>query len=346
MGLLNADDLEPKKRKVGGDGTVPRDSEGRPRLLTVCWLCEGSGVRLSPAGNHVKCRGCAGVGSREKTYRRVTSYIDVLEDKSSIQAWCERMVLIGCAIDPAFLRGVLEVEADTTAGRGELNRRAQAAKDVGGANRKSDKGSHLHELSEAIDRGESLPVGIGADDYRDMEAYRLGTHGLFHIRHMEELVVHEDLGVAGTPDRISQWCGPGDLVAPDGTVIDRDELLITDLKTGRVDYGQLKMAMQLAIYSRSDLHIAGSHARAPLGPVNQKWGIIMHLAAGSGVLDLYWADLTAGWAAVELAGLVHEARRNGKAALSLVEFNSASESVSGEDAMVPANAQVRGDEDA
>lgn len=320
MGLVRVSELDsPKKRAAGGDDSVKRDEEGRPRLLTQCWLCNGEGRRPSPTGiegRTVKCQGCKGEGVREKTYKRVTSFIDVLEDKSFVQAWSERMVLIGVAEDPSFLTGVLDVEPDTREGRDRLNRKAQAAKELGGANRKSDKGSHLHLLSEAVDRLEPLPDDLSDDDIADMDAYSAGTHPFFKIKHMEELVVHELLGVAGTPDRVSQWCGEGDLIAPDGSIILPDELLITDLKTGRVDYGALKMAMQLSIYSRSELNVAGSHARLAMENVNQRWGIIMHLAAGSGVLDLYWADLTLGWEAVMVAFDVHAMRKRQSAALT------------------------------
>ena len=318
MALVRASELSAPRRKAGGDGTIDRDDEGRPRLLTYCWLCNGEGRRPSPTGiegKTVKCQGCKGEGIREKTYKRVTSFIDVLEDKSFVQAWCERMVLIGIAEDTGFLTGVLDVDPESREGKDVLNRRAAAAKDLGGANRKSDRGTHLHDLSEAVDRHQALPAALPDCDVQDMAAYAASTHPFFKIRHMEELVVNEQLGVAGTPDRISQWCGEGDLIAPDGKVIGRDELIITDLKTGRVDFGALKMAMQLSIYSRSKLNIKGSPARADIENINQEWGIIMHLAAGSAKCDLYWADLTLGWEGVGVAQSVHGMRKVQKRAL-------------------------------
>lgn len=319
MALVRASELNaPAQRKAGGDSSINRDDEGRPRLLTYCWLCEGEGRRPSPTGiegRTVKCQGCKGAGTREKTYKRVTSYIDVLDDKRNVQAWSERMVLLGIAEDTGFLTGVLDVDPDTKEGRDMLNRRAEKAKDLGGANRKSDKGTHLHDLSEVVDRHEALPEGLDDADVLDMRAYALATHGFFGIRHMEELVVNEQLGVAGTPDRVSYWVGDGDLIAPDGSIIGPHELIITDLKTGRVDFGALKMAMQLSIYSRSKLFVKDSPDRAPMENVNQKWGIIMHLPAGSGECTLYWADLTLGWAAVEVATQVH-AMRKAKGALT------------------------------
>lgn len=321
MGLVRVGDLENNRKKAGGDSSINRDDEGRPRLLTRCWLCEGEGRRPSPtgiAGRTVKCQGCKGEGIRERTYKRVTSYIGVLEDKQFVQAWAERMVLVGVAEDPTFLHGVADIDPETREGKNELNRRAEAAKDRGGANRKSDKGTHLHDLSEAVDRHEALPADLPPADVIDMDAYRRGTHPFFKIERMEQLVVHEELGVAGTPDRVSYWIGEGDLIAPDGTVIGRDELLITDLKTGRVDFGALKMAMQLSIYSRSKLYIKDSAERGDPGNINQKWGIIMHLAAGSGVMTLYWADLELGWNAVLLARHVHEVRKTERRALTPV----------------------------
>lgn len=36
-------------------------------------------------------------------------------------------------------------------------------------------------------------------------------------------------------------------------------------------------------------------------PVNQDWGIIVHLPSGEGVCKLYWVDLNVGWKAAQLA---------------------------------------------
>lgn len=285
----------------------------------------------------IKCTGCKGEGVRTKTFRRVTTFIDVMEDKSNLQAWGERMVLLGIAEDWKFAKGALDIDATSSEGKNELNRRAKAAKEKAGASRKADQGTHLHAMSELVDQGLNLPTGIPIEDVMDMMAYKQGTTPFFKIEHMERLVVNDDLGVAGTPDRVSSIDveniskllerkllneeafevvdGVPHLIAPDGSLIGPDELLITDLKTGTVEYGALKMAMQLAIYSRSKLYIKDSTERGEMLNVNQKWGVIMHLAAGSGELVLYWTDLSLGWRAVECAAEVHELRRLGRRAL-------------------------------
>ena len=125
--------------------------------------------------------------------------------------------------------------------------------------------------------------------------------------------------MAGTPDRVSRVRDGYLLVAPNGYEFGPDELIITDLKTGRVDYGALKMAMQLAMYSRSKLYDRETGDRIHVKNVNQDWGIIMHTPAGQGVTTLYWADLRMGWSAIAVAKQVREARTMGRRALIPME---------------------------
>lgn len=236
-------------------------------------------------------------------------------------AWGERMVLVGAALDSRLLHGVVDLAGSAEQGDKEskdiLNRKAQAAKTKAGASVKADKGTELHGLSELVDQGIPLPAGITFDDMIDMDAYKQATKG-FYIVHMEKLVVHDAICVAGTPDRVSEWKGDHPLVAPDGYVFEpgSGERLITDLKTGTTDYGQLKMAMQLSIYSRSLLYDYTTGERSPLENINQKWGIIMNIPAGSGEATLYWADLEMGWEAVEIAGKIRALRSSGRKALT------------------------------
>jgi hypothetical protein len=333
------------KRDAGGDNLVPRDHHDRPLIKKRCFKCEGSGRLPSekkPPPATVQCGRCRGVGWKEEPHTRTTTFIDVLEDKSNLMAWKGRMTLVGAAIDPKFLDGVTDLDPENSkADKDMLNRLAESAQTVAGASVKAEKGTHLHGLSELVDEGVELPDGISFGDVIDMDAYRRET-ALFRIKHMERLVVNAQYKVAGTPDRVSTFDGSAllsmlldgtlvsehlavvdgvvHLVAPDGTLIGPDELLITDLKTGSVEYGGLKMAMQLAIYANSELYDHEAEnpedALTPLGNINRKWGIIMHLPAGQGVCTLYWADLTLGWEAVDIASKVRDLRRRGKKALT------------------------------
>ena len=281
----------------------------------LCDHCEESGRVPSEKrpGKTVQCPKCKGDGFKLKSYTRTTTYIDVIEDKSNLDKWGDRMVLLGVAMDPKLTNGALEIDRDARDGKDELNRRAQVAKNLAGASDKADKGTFLHGLSELRDMGEHLPPEISFEDVLDMAAYSEVTKHMGH-KHMEKLVVHDELKIGGTPDRVSFWLGPDELVAPDGQVI--KDNLITDLKTGTTEYGGLKMCMQLAIYSRSKLYDWKTGRRTPLVSVNQDWGIITNVPAGSGEATLYWADLQLGWAAVLVAKEVRRLRSQSRHALT------------------------------
>lgn len=332
-----------KQKKAGGDDGVERDELDRPRIIVGCAKCSGVGrlpSQKKPAPATIQCPTCKGEGKVKRSYTRTTTYIDCLEDKKNLDEWNMRMVLIGVAMDPSFTKDVLSYDPESKDGKNALNRRAEAAKEVAGASKKADQGTWLHELSEIADKHEELPLDIDPQDYLDILSYTSITHPLLKIVRMEQLVVNDELKVAGTPDRVSSVLPGVTLVSPcrrhgdkcrNGVtlggefkwclgrhVFTPDELIITDLKTGRVDYGQLKMAMQLAIYAHSDVYGKETGERIDKGPVNQDWGIIMHTAAGSGVTTLYWADIRLGWEAVQVAGLVRKMRsQNSKALIPL-----------------------------
>lgn len=354
--LSKPSDVTAPVREAGGDNEVPRDSKGRPRIIVTCPKCEGTGKGVSEKTNNpIKCKGSCGptkadpdlpVGRVRRSYIRTTTYIDVLDDKSNLEAWQMRMVIVGVAADTGLLADVgtlyaeqkqaetdlraLGMDADPEAvvalkaaakmPKDELNRRAQVAKQKAGAEDKADKGTELHALSELRDQGIDLPKGITFADTLDLAAYSCASEG-FKIIHMEKLVVCDELKIGGTPDRVSEWWGNSPLVAPDGKVYQPGDgsRFITDLKTGTVEYGALKMAMQLGIYSRSELydHLTGD--RTPMENVDQKWGIIMNVPAGSGEGALYWADLELGWEAVQVAGAVRRMRSIGGKALVRLE---------------------------
>lgn len=311
-------------KKAGGDDSVERDGNGRPRIIVTCDKCDGTGTVPSAkvAGRMNKCQPCSGEGRRKKSYTRVTTLADTLEDKEQIITWRARMVLIGAAMDTGFLTDVLSMDPAEKSDKDALNRRAEAAADLAGASAKADHGSLVHEYTELVDDGKDLPLDADPMDWVDVQSYARATQPILSIVHMEQLVVCDELGTAGTPDRVSHVRLGVELVAPDGHVFTPDELIITDLKTGRVDLGGLKMAMQLSIYAHSHLYDKETGARVPLGNVNQKWGIIMHTPWGEGRTTLYWVDLELGWNAVLIAKQVRSLRSAGRRALAEFSANS------------------------
>jgi hypothetical protein len=158
---------------------------------------------------------------------------------------------------------------------------------------------------------------------------------------MEQFVVCDELQVGGTFDRTLRYSGPGPLL----DLIFEDGMFIGDLKTGTTEYGQLKIAAQLAIYSRGERYDftrfpvpelperlqtgdpvkdwkkridrwkkvevsaeEAAQAYSPIGPVNQDWGLVVNVPSGTGEGKLLWADLNLGWEMALLARTIRAAR--------------------------------------
>lgn len=282
--------------------SVPRDGWDRPLVVPEC-------------------------GGKPLPHTRTTTFIDCIEDKSNLTDWGKRMVLAGVAAKPSLLDAVRQLDPEDSGYKKRLSGLAEAAVEAAGANEKREHGTALHGLSELVDQGQPLPQGTSPEDLRDMAAYKMATVD-FDVLHIEKLVVCNELQVAGTPDRVARYVGLG----PDKRLMDAN--LITDLKTGTTEYGTLKMAMQLAIYSRGKFYdwsafpvdpsdkkalaawkkreVSPEEAAAaytPLPDINQDWGVIINLPAGSGEATLYWADLQLGWRLALLAREIRAARK-------------------------------------
>ncbi|MFE0771953.1 hypothetical protein [Streptomyces sp. NPDC058861] len=258
-------------------------------------------------------------GGRPVALTRTTTFIDCLEDKAALSDWKCRMTLAGAARRPDLLDVVRQLDPNEREDIRRLNQLAAQAAEIAGANVKREKGTHLHKLSEYVDAGRPLPAGTSAVDQRDMGAYLMETAD-FTVRAVERFVAVPELRTGGTFDRLLEYEGPD----PDGNHV--SGLFIGDLKTGSIEYNALKMAMQLAVYSRGEVYDYGrfpvdpadrkafiawkkrevpaaeaAQAYAPLEGVSRKWGIVISLPAGSGECTLHWADLEIGWAAACLA---------------------------------------------
>ncbi|MGW3323867.1 hypothetical protein [Streptomyces virginiae] len=291
----------PQVKPLHPNLSVPRDGWGRPLIVPEA-------------------------GGRPAGHTRTTTFIDCIEDKSNLIDWQGRMVLMGSAKRPDLLGRARELDPENSTDKKKLNALTEQAKDAAGANEKSRRGTHLHDLSEYVDRGEPLPRTISGQDLDDMAAYLLAT-SVLKVVAIEQFVVVPELSVGGTFDRLSYYEGPG----PDGRPIKGN--FITDTKTGSIEYGELKMASQLAVYSRGKLYDhtqfpvnaddkaaikewkkqeftaeQAAQAYAPLPPVSQDWGIVVHLPQGEGTCDLYWVDLNIGWALARLALTIRKAR--------------------------------------
>lgn len=227
-------------------------------------------------------------------YTRASTFGSAVEDMFSIHQWERRIDAVGFAQRPDLvLSAAANIENKT-----ELGKIVQQAKEAGRGSAAATEGTARHKLAELHDRGETLRV-MPEEARVDIDAWRKATAGLTHLC-IEAFTVCDEVRAAGTPDRIS--C----------LATDADIAYVVDLKTGNtIDLGALKIAAQMAIYSRGKLYDprTGERRDYPV-PVSQGWGLVAHLPAGQGTCELRWIDLHAGWHVVQVAAEVRKWRRH------------------------------------
>lgn len=227
-------------------------------------------------------------GGEPVPYTRCTTFIDCLDDRYNLELWKIRQAAIGLTERPDLHLAVSAHRDD----KKKLDRICNDAIEAAKSSAAATTGTALHSLTELVDTGRDLP-GLPDSAKADLEAYREGTAVLTVVA-MEQFGVHDELKVGGTWDRIVEYDG---------------KRFIADLKTGStIDYSINKIAMQLAVYSRSQVYDVATGQRTPLD-VYPNAGIVIHLPAGQASCQLHWVDLKAGWEGVALATQVRGWRR-------------------------------------
>lgn len=225
-------------------------------------------------------------GGKPAPYTRCTTFVGALEDTYALGRWQQRQVAIGLSQRPDLILAAAAHRDD----KDKLNEVCDAAHEAAASHAAATTGTALHRLAERLDRGETLDA-VPPDYRADIDAYRQVTAEFKH-EHIEEMLVHDEFQVAGTPDRLVRW---------------RGDLVVFDIKTGSIEYGMGKIAMQLALYSRSVLYDPATGQRTDAG-INQAEAIVCHLPAGQGRATLWSVDIAQGWAGVELARQVRQWR--------------------------------------
>jgi hypothetical protein len=216
-------------------------------------------------------------GGKPIGYTRCTTFAGILEDQYNLTLWKQRMTAIGVASRPDLILSVNAHRDDKEA----LNGYVRDAMDAAKAGAAASIGTALHKLTEYVDRCQPLPP-VPAEYVNDLLAYREAMTRL-EILGIERFTVLDQLKIGGTHDRTVRFEGRN---------------YISDLKTGDVKWGDLKIAIQLAIYSRSQLYDINTGERSELD-VDQDRAIVIHLPAGQGQATLHWVDIAAGWEAVQ-----------------------------------------------
>lgn len=178
---------------------------------------------------------------KPKGWTRATTFNKAASDRTSLNAWTNRMTLKGAAMSPEDLARVVTLDPENNDDARELDRLVAAAQDRAGANEGSTYGTKAHGFLELMDAG--LRTWADApEEYR--EQYRqyheeLKRYGLEPITHLIErtVAIQEFGGVVGRFDRV---------------FYDRlnDRYIAADVKTGKtMDYARLETETQLWIYA-------------------------------------------------------------------------------------------------
>ena len=341
--------LDPSDEGPVDPNKITRSADGRPRIRVECpntdkierveqttnggifaqqmRLCVDGKAPGKRAGTTKQCPKCKGVGYKTLLYTRCTSFVGVLDDRSALEKWQKRIVLRGLLADPALLGELGSNGADVE--DAELNWFADQAFEAGDGHEKARKGTDLHALSELVDAGEPFPAELWNDDAQafrpitlqdraDMAAYvRLRDElGLVYLD--RELFVVDDVHkIGGTFDGLAAQAPLITIDGATGEVVSVESAcpencgkpVIVDLKTGRTDYGQGKMAQQLAVYAHSSRYDPATGERTPLDACPHV-GIILALPQGTGETSVLLLDLERGWATVNLSAQVREYRRD------------------------------------
>lgn len=273
-----------------GDGIPRHKRDGRPKIF--------------PEG-----------GGKGEYYTRVTTFIDCLEDKSTLSDWKLRMTLKGLSRRPDLMEDYAKIGDPDGHDKWKAKGVAELAMQAAGAGYKAEMGTAIHEATEALDRGEE--PNLPPDLLPDVTAYSHAMKQLgVEVEEIELFSVNDDLRCAGTMDRIVRW---GDLH------------VVADVKTGIAYYG--KTAMQCAIYSRSLRYDPETYERTPLagahngegfeGAVDTGTGLFIHVPLGQGTCTVRALDLNQGWEDVHLAARLREVRKRNarKSSIPAVEIS-------------------------
>ncbi len=197
------------------------------------------------------------------------------------------------------------------------DRVAEAALELGGVKEKAAKGTSLHALCELydlegidavaakLDAGEITPA-----DFDDVESYAraLKLAGVKVIPELiEQVVVNDELKVAGRLDRVVLYKFPGAA---------RAVRCVLDIKSGRLDFGAGKIAQQLELYATAHGYDLDTHERTDL-KLSRSKALVLHLPAGRAEAELYEVDLVAGRRGNRLSADVRQWRNEGRRAIDL-----------------------------
>jgi len=314
--------VAPEKALEDVDPVVQRDRWDRPIILT-------------PEGE-------------EKGYRRVTTFIDAIDDKTTLVDWKQRVVVVGvAAIEQVAtngerdLMGIEEISFQSVLARvEESNREFAAGMKAAKKNLKKGKLSpseYDDEVAQIEKEQKAILNDLVAEAFKAGDGFLKAEAGT-RIHYLAECMdkgeplpedttdlERRDLAALQDAYRQLEWktLDVERFVVRDdlqcaGTLdrrgsyispsLGRRVVAIGDIKTGRMDFGAGKMARQLSAY-------AGGKGWSPANPeervnlrCNREVGLIFHLPAGSGICTVYELDLKLGDKGLKLCQQIYDYR--------------------------------------
>lgn len=221
-------------------------------------------------------------GTRRIACQRVTTFVGVLENMYNIQQWEARKIAEGMGRRPDLVLAAAAADPEDKKAFQEI---ASKAKEHALGSAAATTGTALHSLTERVDSGQ--PLGeVPLEATHDIYAYQRATKEIEHLA-IEQFRVYDDWKIAGTADRVIRY---------------RGRVYIADIKTGGIEFGQGKIAMQLAMYARSTPYDIETDTRFEFAPgLDLTRGLVIHLPAGEAECQLVWVDIEKGWEACQLA---------------------------------------------
>ena len=232
-------------------------------------------------------------------YPRVTTLTGRAEDKSGLLNYMLSTGVEGVFNSPELQAAwaVLD-KTDFKAKRALLDK----IKTNAGADAKAQIGTAIHSVTESLDRGENLD-GFPDTLVQDALAYRNQVNRLHLTPIVAELfVVNEELGTAGTLDRIFQ--GPsGQFYVGDLKTSAREDSAkwsLSSWSTQVAVYANSKPVMDNQIVEWSDIGIPA------LSAPDLTSGIVIHVAQGKAIGKAYRVDLNQGFERAKAAAFLYK----------------------------------------
>ncbi|MFM1966800.1 MAG: hypothetical protein RL134_2525 [Actinomycetota bacterium] len=235
------------------------------------------------------------VGDDTVAYKRPSSYGNVLEDKFALNAWSQRMALIGAAKRPDLLAQIASTaQTDEKGTTAALNELVENCIEASGGNEGRRLGDALHKYIHLVNQGRDVQVIAPWD--KDVEAYRrlLDEYNLEPIPELCEVnLVNDAFMAAGSADEFLRDRTTG-------------RIYLADVKTGKRINSWNAYLIQMTLYANSQLYNTETDERRPLpDELRTDVGLLIHIPAGTGTGEIIGLDLIEGLRRTEIAQNIH-----------------------------------------